>query len=79
MAHTFEDLVQLEQAAVQAHARYTAPDTGDVDAARRAWVDAAAAFQTAVTEHAQAEGKPRIDVEMAVKKTVRHPAERSTG
>ena len=24
-------------------------------------------------------GKPRIDVEMAVKKTVRHPAERSTG
>lgn len=73
MAHTFEDLVQLEQAAEQAHARYTAPDTDDVDAARRAWVDAAAAFQTAVTEHAQTEGKPRIEVEMAVKKTVRHP------
>ncbi|MEU6543849.1 hypothetical protein [Streptomyces sp. NPDC046859] len=72
MAHTFEDLVQLEQAAEQAHARYTAPDTDDVDAARRAWVDAAAAFQAAVTEHAQTEGTPRIDVEMAVKKTVRH-------
>ncbi len=73
MAHTFEDLVRLEQAAEEAHARYTAPSVDDVDAARRAWVDAAAAFQAAVTEHAQAEGKPRIDVEMAVKKTVRHP------
>ena len=73
MAHTFEDLVKLEQAAEQAHARYTAPDTADVDAARRAWVDAAAAFQAAVTEHAAAEGTPRIEVEMAVKKAVRHP------
>lgn len=73
MAHTFEDLVILEQAAEAAHARYTAPDTDDVDGARRAWVDAAAAFQAAVTEHAEAEGTPRIDVEMAVKKAVRHP------
>jgi hypothetical protein len=64
--------VKLEQAAEAAHARYTAPDTADLDAARRAWVEAAAAFQAAVTEHAEAEGKPRIDVEMAVKKAVRH-------
>jgi hypothetical protein len=73
VAHTFEDLVTLERAAEQAHALYTAPDTDDVDATRRAWVKAAAAFQAAVTEHAQAEGEPRIDVEMAVKKAVRHP------
>mgnify|MGYP003580379071 CR=1 FL=1 len=73
MAHTFEDHVQLEQAAEEAHTRYTAPDTDDVDGARLAWLKAAGKFQTAVTEHAQAEGKPRIEVEMAVKKTVRHP------
>lgn len=72
MAQTFEDLVTLEQAAEAAHARYTAPDTDDVDAARRAWAEAAAAFQAAVTAHAKAEGTSRIDVEMAVKKTVRH-------
>ncbi|MGW2692306.1 hypothetical protein ACWC3Y_10645 [Streptomyces sp. NPDC001296] len=72
MAHTFEDLVTLEQAAEDAHARLTDPDV-DHDAARQAWVEAAAAFQTAVTEHAEAEGKPRVEVEMAVKKAVRHP------
>ena len=73
MAHTFEDLVNLERLAEEAHARYTAPGVDDLDAARKAWVEAAAAFQAAVTEHAEAEGKPRIDVEMAVKKAVRHP------
>lgn len=59
----------LERAAEQA--RYAAPDT-DHDTARQAWRDAAEAFQAAVTKHADAEGKPRIDVEMAVKKAVRH-------
>lgn len=73
MAHTFEDLVTLEQAAEEAHARYTAPGADDLDAARAAWVEAAHAFQAAVTEYAEAEGKSRIDVEMAVKKAVRHP------
>jgi len=73
VAHTFEDLVQLEHAAVQAHQQYLSPGVDDPDAARQAWVDAAAAFQTAVTEHAAAEGKSRVDVEMAAKKTVRHP------
>ena len=72
MAHTFEDLVKLEQAAEAAHARYIAPDTDDVDAARRAWVEAAAVFQAAVTAHATAEGTSRIEVEMGVKKAVRH-------
>lgn len=72
MAHTFDDLVALEQAAEEAHARYTAPGNVDLDAARQAWLDAAHAFQAAVTECAKAEGKPRIGVEMAVKKAVRH-------
>jgi hypothetical protein len=72
VAHTFEDLVNLERKAEEARARYLAADA-DQMATRQAWIEAAAAFQAAVTEHAQAEGKPRYDVEMAVKKAVRHP------
>jgi hypothetical protein len=65
--HSFEDLVTLEQAAEAARTTYLAnPD------ARQAWIDAAAAFQAAVTEYAAAKGKSRYGVEMAVKKTVRH-------
>jgi hypothetical protein len=73
VAHTFEDLVQLEQAAVQAHQHYLSPSVDDLDAARQAWIDAAAAFQAAVTEHAAAKGESRVEVEMAVKRAVRHP------
>lgn len=69
MPHTFEQLVPLEQAAVDAHSRYTADPS---DATRQAWIDAAAVFQAAVTEHAAAEGKSRVEVEMAAKKAVRH-------
>jgi hypothetical protein len=69
---TFEDLVTLEQAAVDAHAAIATAD--DPDTARAAAVDAAAAFQAAVTKYAADEGESRVDVEMAVKKTVRHPA-----
>ena len=72
MSHTFEDLVRLEQAAQAAHRQYTAPGVDDPDGARRNWIDAAARFQAAVTEHAAAEGKSRVEVEMAVKKAVRH-------
>jgi hypothetical protein len=72
VAHIFEDLVNLEQAAVDAHARLFAPDV-DPAAARQAWIEAAAVFQAAVTEHAEAEGASRYAVEMAVKKAVRHP------
>ncbi len=73
MAHSFEDLVQLEQDAVDAHQQYTAPGVDDLDAARQAWIDAAARFQAAVTEHAAEKETSRVEVEMAVKKAVRHP------
>lgn len=73
MAHTFEDLIALEQAAQAAHQQYTAPGVDDLDTARRNWIDAAAAFQAAVTEHAAEKETSRYDVEMAVKKAVRHP------
>lgn len=73
MPHTFEDLVALEHAAQAAHQQYTAPGIEDPDAARRAWIKAAAKFQAAVTEHAAADDKlSRVEVEMAVKKAVRH-------
>ncbi|MFC8520783.1 hypothetical protein [Streptomyces sp. NPDC057257] len=74
MAHTFEDLVTLERAAVQARADLDgAPDYAQ---AWRAWRDAAAAFQAAVTAHAKDEGTSRVELEMAVKEAVRHvPAE----
>lgn len=71
MPHTFEDLVQLEQAAVDAHHALATAD--NPAAARQAAVDTAAAFQAAVTEHAAEKGKSRVEVEMAVKRAVRHP------
>ena len=72
MAHTFDTLVQLEQAAEQARARLDQPGT-DRDSTWRAWRDAAEAFQAAVSEYAAAEGESRYEVEMRVKKAVRHP------
>ncbi|MER6534661.1 hypothetical protein ABT215_12795 [Streptomyces sp900105755] len=72
MAHTFDDLVQLERDAEQARAAMNEPNP-DPAAARQAAIDAAAAFQAAVTEYAAAEGESRYDVEMRVKRAVRHP------
>ncbi|MGZ0231088.1 hypothetical protein [Streptomyces sp. CPS1] len=72
MAHTFEDLVTLERAAEAAHDRLLA-DATDPDAARQAWVKAAAEFQAAVTEYAETDERSRYEIEMAVKKAVRHP------
>ena len=62
--------MKLEQAAVDAHAALDIAD--DYDTARQEWLAAAAEFQAAVTEYAQEEGEPRVTVEMAVKKAVRH-------
>jgi hypothetical protein len=70
--HTFEDLVTLEQTAVDAQAAITTAD--DPDTARAAAVDAAAAFQAAVTQYAAEAGESRVEVEMAVKRAVRHGA-----
>ncbi|MFF7067321.1 hypothetical protein [Streptomyces pseudovenezuelae] len=76
MAHTFEDLVNLQHTADEAHARVLTLRTEGGEAyeeAWRAWRGAAEAVQTAVTEHATAENKPRYDIEAAVKKQARHP------
>lgn len=72
VAHTFEDLVNLERDAETARAAMGEPNP-DPAAARQAWIDTAALFQAAVTQYAAAENEPRVQVEMRVKKAVRHP------
>lgn len=73
MAHTFDTLVQLEQAAEQARLRLDNPGLNR-DSTWRAWRDAAGAFQAAVSVYAAAEGESRVEVEMRVKAAVRQAA-----
>ncbi|MGW3135929.1 hypothetical protein [Streptomyces sp. NPDC001139] len=76
MAHTFEDLVNLQRTADEAHARVLAlrgEATEAYDEAWRAWREAAEVVQAAVTEHAKAKGESRHGVEVAVKQAARHP------
>ncbi|MCX4764273.1 hypothetical protein OG562_25590 [Streptomyces sp. NBC_01275] len=89
MAHTFEELVEKQRAADEAHARveelrdaYGAPtaapwsetQTDTYETAWRAWRDLARDNQAAVTEYAKDEGRPRNDVEAEVKRTAKSPA-----
>ncbi|WP_329114401.1 hypothetical protein [Streptomyces sp. NBC_01353] len=56
-----DELIQLEQKAwAEIQAKELAADT-------------AQAVQAAITEHAEATGQSRFDVEAALKKRVRHP------
>lgn len=88
VAHTLDELVEMQRAADQAHAQveqlrdqYGPPTTSPwseqqtetYETAWRAWRDLARDVQAAVTEHAKAEGQLRFDVEAAVKKRARHP------
>ncbi|WP_189878106.1 hypothetical protein [Streptomyces bluensis] len=88
MAQTFEELVGMQRAADQAHARveelrdlygsptahkWTETQTDTYETAWRAWRDLARDVQAAVTEYAKAEGQPRSEIEADVKKAVRHP------
>ncbi|NUS82980.1 MAG: hypothetical protein HOY75_09545 [Streptomyces sp.] len=89
MAHTFEELVEKQREADQAHAQvlalrdeygpptqeggWTDEQTAAYDEAWKAWRDAATESQAAVTEYATAEGKARFHVEADVKQQTRHP------
>ncbi|MET7321497.1 hypothetical protein [Streptomyces sp. NPDC005549] len=88
MAHTLDELVEMQRAADQAHAqvaqlrdqygpptttRWSEQQTETYETAWRAWRDLARDVQAAVAEHAKAEGQLRFDVEVAVKKQARHP------
>ncbi|MEV0976568.1 hypothetical protein [Streptomyces sp. NPDC049915] len=89
MAHTFEDLVNLQRTADEAHAHvlalrneygrpaaheWTEEQSALYEKAWRVWRERAETVQAAVTAFAQAEGRGRYDVEMDVKKAARHPA-----
>lgn len=88
MAHTFEELVEMQRAADQAHNRveelrdaygppttapWTAQQTSTYETAWRAWRDLARDIQAAVTAYAREQGQSRQEVEADVKKAVRHP------
>ncbi|MFE4336085.1 hypothetical protein ACFRQM_44035 [Streptomyces sp. NPDC056831] len=66
-----DELIQLQRAAVDA--QKTAMSASPPEGAWTAWRKAAERVQAAITEHAAATGENRVDVEMAVKKAVRHP------
>ncbi|MER6629706.1 hypothetical protein ABT301_15910 [Streptomyces sp. NPDC000987] len=89
MAHTFEELVEKQRAADQAHNRveelretygpptleggWTQRQTDTYETAWRAWRDLARDVQASVTEYAKAEDVSRSDIEADLKKAVRHP------
>ena len=88
VAHTLDDLVQMQQAADQAHAHvlqlrdqygrptqveWTDEQTLTYEQAWQTWREQAREVQAAVTEHAAAEERPRFVVEAEVKKKARHP------
>jgi hypothetical protein len=87
VAHTFDDLVMMQRAADEAHARVLAlrdkygrptvsewsdEQTAEYDTAWREWRKLGGEAQAAVTEHAGEQGLGRYDVEMGVKKAARH-------
>jgi hypothetical protein len=76
VAHTFEELVDMQRAADQAHATVRAlrdqDDAPAFEAAWQAWRDLAQDVQAAVTEHAKEQGAMRAGVELEVKREARH-------
>lgn len=87
VAQTFEELVDMQRTADQAHAHvvqlrdqfgrptvveWTDEQTLTYEQAWKVWREQAAAVQAAVTEHATEQGTARFQVEADVKKAVRH-------
>ncbi|MFD5026977.1 hypothetical protein [Streptomyces sp. NPDC058373] len=69
-----DDLIALQRAADDEGRRLSElTDNDEREAQRRAWYDAGARVQAAVTEWAKANGKNRFDVEKQVRATVRQP------
>ncbi|MFG3085103.1 hypothetical protein [Streptomyces parvulus] len=88
MAHTLDELVEMQRRADEAHAQVLAlrdqygpptaapwsqQQTETYETAWRAWRDLARDIQAAVTAHAKDQGENRYDIEAAVKKQARHP------
>ncbi|MEU9157818.1 hypothetical protein AB0D59_46640 [Streptomyces sp. NPDC048417] len=88
MAHTFDELVEMQRAADEAHGRvlelrdahgrptatpWTVEQTEAYETAWLHWRHLAGDVQAAVTAHAGQEDKPRFGVEAAVRAKARHP------
>ncbi|MFJ3310893.1 hypothetical protein ACIPSA_49785 [Streptomyces sp. NPDC086549] len=88
MAHTFDELVEMQRAADEAHGRvlqlrdthglptatsWSPQQTEAYDTAWQDWRARAGEVQAAVTAHAKEEGNLRFDVEAAVRTRARHP------
>ncbi|CAM5700796.1 hypothetical protein [Streptomyces canus] len=76
MTHTFEELLDKQRAADQAHATVQAlrgqDDPPAYETAWQAWRELARDVQAAVTEHAKEQGAMRAGVELDVKRAVRY-------
>ncbi|BBC92250.1 hypothetical protein SRO_1074 [Streptomyces rochei] len=88
MAHTFEELAEMQKATDAAKAQleqlrdqygpptarpWSEQQTQTYETAWRSWRDLARSVQAAVTEHAKASGQPRVEVEAGVRSdSVRH-------
>lgn len=76
MTHTFEELLDKQRAADQAHATVQAlrgqGDPPAYETAWQVWRDLARDVQDAVTEHAKEQGAMRAGVELDVKRAVRY-------
>ncbi|MFV8181949.1 MULTISPECIES: hypothetical protein [unclassified Streptomyces] len=90
MTHTFDELVEKQRAAEQAHHRvdqlrhsygppsqpggWTGRQTDTYETALHAWRDLAREARTSLNEFARESGKARNEVEADVRETVRHSA-----
>ncbi|MFI8074303.1 MULTISPECIES: hypothetical protein [unclassified Streptomyces] len=76
MTHTFEELLDKQRAADQAHATVQAlrgqGDPPAYETAWQVWRDLVRDVQAAVTEHAKEQGAMRAGVELEVKRAVRY-------
>jgi hypothetical protein len=76
VTHTFEELLDKQRAADQAHATVQAlrgqGDPPAYETAWQVWRDLVRDVQAAVTEHAKEQGAMRAGVELEVKRAVRY-------
>jgi hypothetical protein len=69
-----DELIKLERSAEEERAKLAGLDGEAYEAQWVRWWEAAVVFQAAVTAAAAESGTSRVELEMAVKKAVRHAA-----
>ncbi|AIS02034.1 hypothetical protein [Streptomyces glaucescens] len=94
MAHTIDELVELQRAADAAQAelqrvqkafgrptegRWAAEQHTEWETAFRAWSDLSRQVQLAITEHAESEGTSRGELEAEVQRRARQPEQDGPG